>query len=214
MKKLYYLIVLSLLVIILWNLPLLYPLKLLVVFFHESSHALATLFTGGEVSEMVIVAEQGGYVMSSGGNRFIILNSGYLGSLLWGSFIFLWAARSRSDKIVMIVLGVVVGLLTVWFVTNLFALVFGILTGIGMILSGRYLNPRVNDFILHLTGLTSMIYVPLDIFSDTIDRSHLISDASMLATEYGGFTMLWGGLWILLSLFTILICLRWSMKNR
>ena len=114
----------------------------------------------------------------------------------------------------MIVLGVVVGLLTVWFVTNLFALVFGILTGIGMILSGRYLNPRVNDFILHLIGLTSMIYVPLDIFSDTIDRSYLISDASMLATEYGGFTMMWGGIWILFSLFTILMCLRWSVTKK
>jgi hypothetical protein len=214
MKKIYYLIGLTVLIIVLWNLPVLYPLKLLVVFFHESSHALATILTGGEVTQMVIVPEQGGYVMSRGGNRFIVLNSGYLGSLLWGAFIFLWAARSKSDKTAMTILGIIVGLLTLWFVSNLFALGFGILTGIGMIVSGRYLSPRVNDFILHIIGLTGMIYAPLDIFSDTIDRSHLISDASMLATEYGGFTMLWGGIWIVLSLFTILTCMRWSMGKK
>ena len=41
-------------IFLLWEYPVLYPLKLLVVFFHESSHALMTVFTGGEVIEMVI----------------------------------------------------------------------------------------------------------------------------------------------------------------
>jgi len=83
MKNLFFLLISIAVVIILWTTPVLYPLKLLVVFFHESSHALATILSGGDVAQLVLLKEQGGYVMSRGGSRFLVLNSGYLGSLLW-----------------------------------------------------------------------------------------------------------------------------------
>ena len=38
---------LLLLVFLLWHTPIILPLKILTVFFHEASHALATVFTGG-----------------------------------------------------------------------------------------------------------------------------------------------------------------------
>jgi hypothetical protein len=59
MKQLLYLIALLLLIMLAWDTVFLYPLKLLVVFFHESSHALATLLTGGSVKELVINKDQG-----------------------------------------------------------------------------------------------------------------------------------------------------------
>ena len=59
-----------------------------------------------------------------------------------------------------------------------------------MILIGIYVHDKINNFILKLIGLTSMIYVPLDIVSDTIYRSHIKSDASMLADEFGGATII------------------------
>jgi hypothetical protein len=208
MKKKYLLFIILGILFILWNTPVLYPLKLLIVFFHESSHALTTLLTGGEVAQLVIVKEQGGYVLSRGGNRFLILNSGYLGSLLWGSIIYLIGARTRWDKTALSVLGILVGLTALWFAGNLFTVGFGVLTGLIMVLCGRYLNQDINDFLLRLIGLTSMVYVPFDIFSDTIYRSYLNSDAQMLAVEYGGTTMLWGISWIVISAVIILYCLR------
>ena len=51
----------------------------------------------------------------------------------------------------------------------------------------------------------SMIYVPLDILSDTIFRSELRSDARMLAEEFGGATVMWGGVWLVLSLVAIVV---------
>jgi hypothetical protein len=212
MKKNLILLGASLMVIVLYSTPVLYPLKLLIVFFHEASHALATILTGGQVGEMAVMMNQGGHVLSSGGSRFIILNAGYLGSLLWGVIIFAVAARSKTDRLAMTILGVIMGLITLWFARNLFTIVFGLLTATAMILAGRYLRNSVNDFLLRLIGLTSMIYVPLDIFSDTISRASIISDASMLAQEYGGATVIWGGLWLLLSAMTIIFSLRWSFK--
>ncbi len=187
-------------VIGLWNYPILYPLKLLVVFFHESSHALMTVATGGSVKEMVVTSNQGGHVISIGGSRLLSLNAGYLGSLFWGAIIYLMALRSRWDKVISGVLGLIVVLVTLFFVRNLFGLTFGVLSGGAMILLGRYGNEAVNDLLLRVVGITSMIYVPLDIYSDTISRSSLRSDARMLAEEMGGATVLWGGLWIAVSL--------------
>lgn len=187
-------------VIVLWNYPVLYPLKLLVVFFHESSHALMTIVTGGSIREMVVTSNQGGHVSSIGGSRLLTLNAGYLGSLVWGAVIYLLALKSRWDKVISGVLGLIVVVITLLFVRNLFGLVFGVLSGGAMMLLGRYGSEGWNDLLLRVVGITSMIYVPLDIYSDTISRSHLRSDARMLAEELGGATVLWGGLWIAVSL--------------
>ncbi|MEZ5790547.1 MAG: M50 family metallopeptidase [Nitratireductor sp.] len=58
-----------------------------------------------------------------------------------------------------------------------------------------------------------MIYVPYDIFSDTIARSELRSDARMMAEEVGGSTMLWGGIWLVVSIAVILLCLRYAFRE-
>lgn len=212
MKQFFYLLVLLGLIAYFWEHPVLYPLKLLVVFFHESSHALATLLTGGTVEEFVINHEQGGYVMSRGGNRFIILTSGYLGSLVWGAIIYISSVQTLYDKIVMGCLGVSIILITVFLSSSTFSWLFGLTSGIGMLVAARFLADIYNDFLLRILGLTSMMYAPLDIYSDTISRSHLQSDAYMLAEHSGGTTMLWGSLWIVISLITIYYCLKWSLS--
>jgi len=186
----------------LWNTRFVYPLQLLTVFFHESSHALATILTGGEVKEMVVTAMVGGHVISMGGNRFICLSSGYLGSLLWGAVIYYLASSTKKDREVMLVLGIAVLSITLLYMSPFkspFGYGFAIVTGLFLCFSSKKLSNALNDFLLRLIGLTSMIYVPHDILSDTIVRSHLRSDARMLAEEIGGTTHFWGGLWILLS---------------
>ena len=72
----------------------------------------------------------------------------------------------------------------------------------------RFLSHSTNDLALRVIGLTSVIYVPFDIFDDTIARAGMPSDAYMLAAEFGGTTMLWGGLWLLLSFLVIAVSLR------
>ncbi|MCK5872646.1 MAG: M50 family metallopeptidase, partial [Methylococcales bacterium] len=82
-----------------------------------------------------------------------------------------------------------------------------------MLLFARYLPNKYNDFFLRLLALTNMLYVPLDIYSDTLSRSHLRSDAYMLAEYTGVSTVLWGGLWLLISLIVIFYCLKWSLRQ-
>ena len=65
-----------------WDSGFVYPFRILVVFFHEMGHALMTVITGGRVAELGLNHMEGGHTLSMGGNRFLILNAGYLGSLL------------------------------------------------------------------------------------------------------------------------------------
>ena len=211
MNQIGYLLGLLILIALCWQYPILYPLKILVVFFHESSHALATLLTGGSVKELVINPEQGGHVISQGGNTFIIYSAGYLGSLLWGVLIYLSSVKTRYDQTIMTVLGIIIIAITLLFGRNLFSWVFGIITGMIMLWSGKKLSEQINDFILRLIGLINISYVPLDIYSDTIERSYLHSDAYFLAQATFGTTIMWGILWLIISLIVIVYCLKWSI---
>ena len=213
MKQLLYLVFLLGLIILCWEYPILYPLKLLVVFFHESLHALATILTGGSVKELVINHQQGGHVISQGGNQFIIISAGYLGSLLWGVAIFVATVKSHYDKIIMTVLGLSVITITVVLSSSVFSWVFGLLSGAAMLLMARFLTDKYNDFLLRVIGLTSMMYAPLDIYSDTISRSYLESDAYFLAEYTGGTTLFWGSIWIVISVLVIFYCLKWALKQ-
>lgn len=214
MKEPVYLIAWLVSLFFLWDSILLYPLKLLTVFFHESSHALVAVLTGGKVAELVITPYQGGHVISVGGLRFLTLSAGYLGSLGWGAAIYIAAVRSRYDKEIMMTLGSAIITITFVFIGNLFGLIFSMITGLALIGLGLKASAKVNDFILRLIGLTSIMYVPLDIVSDTILRSHLRSDARMIAEEIGGATLMWGGLWLLASIYAIFQCFRASLRKR
>lgn len=202
----------SLAVFALWPWPVFFPFKLLVVFFHESSHALMTVATGGEVRELVVNSMQGGHVISVGGNRFLTLTAGYLGSLLWGVVIYLAAATSRFDKILMVLLAMAIAAVCAWFVRDTYALAFAGSVALIMAALGWKASHAVNDAVLRVIGLTSMLYAPLDIWSDTIARSSLRSDAYMLAEEFGGSTVAWGGAWLAASVLIIAAALALSLR--
>ncbi len=200
--------VLTALIAVFWFTPMVTPLKILVVFMHEISHVAAALLTGGSVESLTINPHQGGMVISRGGSRFLTLNAGYTGSLLFGVALVLLAVRTNWDRTVLGGLGVLLLVVTGFYVRDLYAVGFALTTGVLMLATARFLPRDVNDLILRMIGLTSMIYVPIDIYSDTIIRSYLRSDARMLAEEFGGATLLWGGLWMAISLVVIVLTLR------
>jgi len=213
MKHIVLLLSILLLIFIAWPYPIFVPLKVLVVFFHEASHAIATLVTGGEVQELIVNLQQGGHVISLGGNRFIGLSAGYLGSLIWGAVIYLLAMKTEWDRFLMAGLAILIGLISLIYGGNLFVIGYGLTASVLMLLSAKFLSMGFNDLLLRLIGLTSMMYVPLDLYSDTILRSASRSDARMLAEEFGGATLLWGGVWIGISVVVIGIVLKWTIRH-
>ncbi len=205
------LIALLALICLLWPTRAVIPLKILVVFLHELSHALAAILTGGKVESLTIDAAQGGMVTARGGNRFITLTAGYLGSLLFGLALTIAAVRTHWDRGILGLLGAALLAVAALYIRDGFALAFTLVFGTLMLGAARFLPRVACDLALRVIGLTSVVYVPLDIFSDTIARAHLRSDAAMLAQEFGGTTVIWGGLWLALALIATAACIRYGL---
>lgn len=215
-KELIRLLFIMLAVVYLWNTWVVYPLKILVVFFHELSHGLMAVITGGSIKEIRIVAAQGGVCVTAGGNRFLTLSAGYLGSLVLGGVILVLATRTRYDQTIATVIGGLMILISLLFVRPIisFGIFFGLLSGLAMIAAGKYLSEDSNDFILKVIGLTSCLYAVLDIKSDVLDRPYLRSDARMLAELTHLPTMFWGLLWITIAVIAAVLFLLVACKTK
>ncbi|WP_294220709.1 M50 family metallopeptidase [uncultured Shimia sp.] len=207
------LLTLTLLITLLWNTDVLLPLRILTVFLHELSHAVAAIVTGGEVLGLSVSPNEGGLVTARGGNPFWITSAGYLGSLLIGAALFILALRTHWDRTIIAMFGLITLLVAAFYVRDLFALGFTLATGAAMLLASLYLSLEINDMILRTIGISSMIYAPLDIFDDTIRRAHLRSDARILAEHVGGSTLFWGGLWLVISMGVIVLTLRYGLPQ-
>jgi hypothetical protein len=194
----------------LWNTPFVYPIQVFVVFLHEISHGMAAVATGGQIQRITLSPLLGGACYCPGGNAFLTLSSGYLGSLAWGALLLELAARARRHA-ARVVQGVGAGVLvlTLLFVRGAFGLLFGVLFGGALVLAARRLPPGWNRTLLNVLGLTSALYAILDIKSDVLDRPHLPSDAYMLGELTGIPTLAWGALWIAVAVgVSVLLFLR------
>lgn len=186
---------------VLWDETLIYPLKIFVVFLHEVSHGFAAVATGGGIQRIEITPDQGGVCFCGGGSTFLTLSAGYLGSLLWGiAMLMLARAPSRWHFYGLFALGLLVLGATILFVRSGFGIVFGLLFGFALIGAAKYLPMGLQTIVLTVLGLTSCLYAILDIKSDILDRPEIRSDARMLAELTGIPTVLWGLLWIALAL--------------
>jgi len=186
---------------LLWNTPIVYPVKIFVVLLHEISHAVVAVATGGTIQRIEVSPLQGGLCYCSGGNDFLTASAGYLGSFAWGAAMFS-AARSRRIKAEWVTgfIGLLVTALTVLYVRTPFGVVFGVVFGLAMVGSSWKVSRSLNRSLLLALGLTSALYAVLDIKSDILDQPLAESDAYALAQMTGLPTLFWGVLWIGLTL--------------
>src|SRR3712207_5834606 len=108
----------------LWFVPyaayLTYPIRLLVTFLHEGAHALAALLTGGAVHHIGIYPDGSGVTQTLGGLYLVTVSSGYIGATLYGAALLAALRRGAKGRVLLLVTGVFIGLLTLGFVRNAF----------------------------------------------------------------------------------------------
>lgn len=76
------------------NLPFLWSQT----FFHEMSHGLAALISGGQIVNITLNYDGSGLCTTRGGVRFIVTFSGYAGSALWGVLLYRITGALSSTK--------------------------------------------------------------------------------------------------------------------
>ena len=93
-------------------------------------------------------------------------------------------------------IGVMVVILTLFFVRGSFGMMFGIAFGLTMFMAAKKMGPDMNRGLLFTLGLVSVLYAILDIKSDVLDRPGIQSDAAMLSDLIHIPTTLIGLIWI------------------
>lgn len=187
----------------LWKTPVMYPFEIITTFLHEISHAFGFLLTGGSVIEMNVHPDSSGSLPGYGGSKFFIFSSGYVGSCVFGSLLYLSAAKTDLDRWILAFFGVAILGLTIIFKGNEFALMTGVLTAIVSLALAKFAPKVFCDFLIRFIGLTSMLFPVYDVYQGVIKNPHLRTDAAMLAESFGGTTLLWGWLWMIVSVAVI-----------
>ncbi len=188
--------------VVFWSSPPLYPVRMLVVFLHELSHGIVAMATGGRVVEIQLHPGEGGLCITQGGSRFLTLNAGYLGSLIWGGVMLTMARREKLARFMMGTLGVILVLSALLWVRPVFGfgMIFTLVAGVA-VLGFCYGSPSwACTGVLQFVGLLSMLYVLIDIKRDILGASSLESDATLLAGHTGIPGFVWGLAWLAIAL--------------
>ena len=188
------------LALLLWDSFVAFPFRIFVVFLHEISHGLAAVVTGGAIESIDLRFDEGGVCRTRGGWPFLILNAGYLGSLLWGATFLVLGERRTRSRTVIAVIGAFTLVVTLFYVRTLFGFAYGLAVGCALVAIAAKLQPAVSEILLAAIGATSALYAVWDIASDVLFRHSNASDASALAQLTGIPAIVWGVAWIAVSL--------------
>jgi hypothetical protein len=199
-----------------WESPLLLPLKLLAVIFHELGHASAVLLLGGHVESIAVSLAEGGrttYRLPSDlFARVVVGSAGYLGSAVAGSLLLLVYARRRRARGATLALGLLLGSVTLLYARDLVSL--AVLLGLTVLLlaAARLAPPRL----LRPAGIAVATFVSLyalfDLRSDVLrlpwERRAPGTDAAALADLTGVPALVWAILWTLVACAGLYLTLR------
>ncbi|MBZ0183384.1 MAG: M50 family metallopeptidase [Melioribacteraceae bacterium] len=208
------LIVIPILTFLLWENPVLYPIKIFSVLMHEISHGLAAIFTGGYVLELNLSEYLGGSLISSGGNQFVIASSGYLGSLLFGSILYISSFHTNFFRWLSVFIGTILLLFTANFIKGTFGAVFGIIYSFIFLALPFIKNEYFVKITTRILAMVSIIYVFTDIKEDLLTLTYRETDAQLLFELTGIKAWIWGLSWFLLTAAAIYFLVRYSIKNK
>ena len=173
---------------------------MLVIAFHEFSHAITACCTGGKVESISLDPHEGGVTHMRGGISAITLPAGYLGSSVIGMLLTFCGFDIVASKVASIVLGVCF-LLTLWWGKKDWLTLLTVLLAVGLLVAFWFIaHAEPLRFLVLFIGVMSSLYSVWDICDDLILRKVNSSDASQFAKRYGGSSQCWGVIWSLISL--------------
>lgn len=184
-----------------WNVPILYPFKMFVVFIHEMSHGIAAMLTGGRLDSITLSVYEGGNALTYGGDKVLIIAAGYVGSFIFGLIFLLLAQFKKISRFMLIFIGILYALCVFLFSRTLLSLgVMAALFVIIIIFSA--LGETLASLFLKLLGILTCLYAVLDIKSDLFFNrgatDGVVNDAMALQQITGMPAMAWSILFIVL----------------
>ena len=205
------------LVVYAWSSPFIQPVKIMVVLFHEMSHGLMALLSGGEVLRIVITADEGGACETQGGVGTLIVSAGYLGSMLFGGLL-LYLSRFRSCvPVVYTLLSLTLGAALFTVLHDPYSRTFATALAGSFIFLGLLAPTFLGVVFLRVLGTVSCLYSIIDIYVDILadhGEQFAENDAVAFANLTGVPASTVGAAWLGISVAFFIVVLRALMRPR
>jgi hypothetical protein len=191
--------------LLLWDSPVLWPLKVLVVMIHETGHAVASLLVGGSVDRISVSGNEGGQCLSrlpdSALGAIVVYSAGYVGSALVGGVLLLSTYRYRARRWMLGAAAVWLVVMALLYGRDAFTLAFCLGTAGALGLAARFLPQDLVDVVNLFLAAFCSLYAVFDLRSDLWDgATRARSDAALLAQITYVPSVVWAALWTLASL--------------
>ncbi len=180
------------------------PFLYLTTIFHELSHGIAAILTGGQIEEFALQLNGAGHLVSLGGSQFVITFSGYFGAPLWGALLFQSAERVNIAKFTF-------GLLIAMFVVTLLLWVSSLVTASILLLVGLLLvallklaKQKIFNHIVRFIAvvvLFNAIYSPLYLLFSNSGDSFSLEQQTLIPALVWVLIWLGWGLFVLYRLY-------------
>lgn len=190
-----------------------WPLKWAETFYHEMSHGVVCLLTGGRVTRLELNFDGSGCSYTKGGWRVPTLMAGYMGASIWGGIIYMsgwWLGDSgataylKFELAVQVIAFVLWGRdLTTWIILAIIGAVYALAIGIP--------DTRWIPLVLQFIGIYVMfnaIRAPLFL----IDGEH-VGDGADLADILFIPEWVWILFWWLFALAVLLFCMSLTLPG-
>ena len=189
------------------------PFKWFESYFHEISHGLAALATGGDVVRIQLFLNGAGLCTTYGGSRFVISFMGYAGATFWGVLIYqLSNVRQGAAKVAssLLILMLLFSLL-LWCKDVLTAGIIVVLIGILVAkikLSSSALLPWLMQFISVIVVLNS-VKSPLYLLD-----GRALGDGAALFEITLVPEIVWVGIWFFIGVLSLYLLAKNNKQNK
>lgn len=179
------------------------PLKWFESYFHEISHGLAALLTGGNIISIQLFPNGAGLCTTQGGIRFVISFFGYAGAVFWGVSIYYFA--SMHHRIAQVFSGLIIILLLstiIFWIKDLLSLTIMVVLTAIILLKFKIQNLRYFQILLQLIGAAVLLNSLKSPWYLVDGRS--LGDGDTLANLTAIPELAWVCIWFSLGLFALL----------
>ena len=199
----------TIIVILFWNSSFVFPIKLFVVLLHEISHGIIAILTGGSIKVINVSLNLGGVCVTKGGNNFFIALSGYLGSLLWGTVLFITSYDFKQSKIVTTIFAAILVLVAISFIKTDFGLISTLLFSAILYSTSRVIkNKNFHLIFTRSIAFVSLLSVVTDIKEDLFNYQYRLTDSQNLEIITGINSFVWGIIWLSVTLLVIFFLIK------
>lgn len=182
------------------------PFKWLESYFHELSHGIATVLSGGIVSHIQLFPNGAGLCFSQGGSTIMIGFAGYFGAACWGYIIYLLATWPKGIRISFAFFGALVVLSGLLWGRDLLTLAILVVLTIVLLLPLKLSKNKILTQFLRIIGLVIMLNAlasPTALLG--LDGQ---GDAVLLAQHSWIPAWVWVGIWLFCSVCALFFAWR------